>query len=214
MQVLRLQAGDPLTLFNGRGGEYLARVQRIGRHEVWVEVEQHIPLEREIKRRIHLAVAIPANDRMDWLIEKATELGAISVQPLLSSRTVVKLSEERSVRKQEHWQAIAQAASAQCGRNRLLHVFAPRTLQDWLTELPLHHLGLLSLAPDAIGLDAFKAGLGDMDLTLLSGPEGGLSDEEEHMARSHHMTALSLGPAKLRAETAPLAALAALGVDA
>jgi 16S rRNA (uracil1498-N3)-methyltransferase len=186
----------------------------MGRHEVWVKVERHLPLEREVKRRIHLAVAIPANERMAWLIEKATELGAISVQPLLTSRTVVKLSEERSVRKQEHWQAIVQAASAQCGRNRLLHVYAPRTLQDWLTALPHHFLGMLSLAPDAIGLNAFKACMGEMDLTLLSGPEGGFSDEEEQMAKNHRMVGLTLGPAWLRAETAPLAALAALGIDA
>ena len=122
VQVLRLQPGDALTLFDGRGGEYAAVVQHMGRSEVRVAVGAHHAIECEAQPAVHLAVGMPANERMDWLVEKATELGAASIQPLLTERTVLRLAGERAQKKQAHWQAIAVAACEQCGRNRVPEV--------------------------------------------------------------------------------------------
>src|SRR4051812_23365295 len=107
VQVLRMQPGDALTLFDGRGGEWQAVVERMGRSDVSVSVGAHHAIEREPAREIHLALGVPANDRMDWLVEKAAELGAASIQPLLTERAVLRLQGDRASRRQEHWQAIA-----------------------------------------------------------------------------------------------------------
>jgi 16S rRNA (uracil1498-N3)-methyltransferase len=119
VQVLRLQPGAAVTLFNGEGGEFEALVEHMGRSEVQVRVLRHLAVEREAHRPVHLAVGVPANERMDWLVEKAAELGAASVQPLLAERSVIKLAGDRAHKKVAHWQAIAIAACEQCGRNRV-----------------------------------------------------------------------------------------------
>ena len=110
VQVLRMQPGTALTLFNGQGGEYAALVTHMGRSDVRVRVGTHALIERENSRAVHIAISMPANERMEWLIEKATELGATSIQPLMTERSVVRLSGERAEKKQTHWQAIAVAA--------------------------------------------------------------------------------------------------------
>ncbi|HQQ69439.1 MAG TPA: 16S rRNA (uracil(1498)-N(3))-methyltransferase, partial [Alicycliphilus sp.] len=125
VQVLRLQPGDAITLFNGEGGEWAASVTRMGRSDVEVEVGAHAAVEREAKRAVHLVVGMPANERMDWLVEKATELGAASIQPIAAARSVLKLAGERAAKRQQHWQDIAVAACEQCGRNRVPQVAAP-----------------------------------------------------------------------------------------
>ena len=207
VQVLRLQPGDPLTLFDGRGGQWAAQIQRMGRSSVHVQVMQHESIEREPAREVHLAVGVPANERMDWLLEKAAELGAASVQPLLTERTVLRLADERARRKQEHWQAIAVAACEQCGGNRVPPVHEPVAFARWRAPTGPAPL-LLSLAADAVPL-ATAAG-DSQALLLLSGPEGGLTAGEEAAARAAGFRPVRLGPRVLRAETAPLAALAAL----
>lgn len=216
VQVLRLQPGSPLNLFNGQGGEYAAQVLRMGRSSVTVEVGPHHYLEREITPPIDLAVALIANERMDWLIEKATELGARSVQPLLCERTVVSLNSERAEKKRLHWQAIAVAACAQCGRNRIPPIHAPQRLLAWLSKLspanPAESRILLSLRE---GASPWKKALEPQTLlsaTVLSGPEGGLTPAEEDAAQAQGFCATRLHKTVLRAETAPLAALAALAV--
>jgi 16S rRNA (uracil1498-N3)-methyltransferase len=213
VQVLRLQPGAAITLFNGQGGEFRAMVERIGRSDVQVRIESHDPIERETRRPIHLALGMPANERMDWLVEKATELGAASIQPLVAERTVVRLKGERADRKQAHWQGIAVAACEQCGRNRVPPVHVPMELAAWLQALQqradVHRQGderwVLSLAADAQGLPTPNPP--GASLTLLSGPEGGLSPAEETAARNAGFKPITLGPRVLRAETAPLAAL-------
>lgn len=209
VQVLRLQPGSPIVLFNGDGGEFDAIVQRIGRSEVSVDIAAHRAVEREPARVIHLAVGVPANERMDWLVEKATELGVAGIQPLTTQRSVVRLDGERAQKKQAHWQAVAIAACEQSGRNRV-PVIGPVTMLDaWLACRPAQQSGmLLSLADDAPHLR--KAATGDGEVVLLSGPEGGLSAQEEGAARAAGFTPVSLGPRVLRAETAALAALAVL----
>ena len=212
VQVLRLQPGERITLFNGRGegeGEFDATVERMGRSDVDVSVGAWIATAREAARKVHLAVGMPANDRMDWLVEKATELGAASIQPLMSERSVLRLKADRADKKVAHWRGIAIAACEQCGRNRVPLVHAVQTLADWLknsltpaetgTRLLLSLKdGSRSLIPAIAGTDTF---------TFLSGPEGGLSAAEEAAATTSGFAAVTLGPRILRAETAPLAVL-------
>ena len=212
VQVLRLQPGDRLSLFNGLGGSHTARVVRMGKHTVEVEVLSHETDEREAVCTTHIAVGMPANERMDWLVEKATELGVAQLTPLSTQHTVLRLSGERAVKRQAHWQGIAQAACAQSGRNRLPQLDAPMLLADWLKTLP-------DTMDQPRVLLSFQSGAQDWrsawtpppsKLTLLSGPEGGLSAEEEAWAMAKGFVPVQLGHRVLRAETAPLAVLAQL----
>lgn len=210
VQVLRLQPGAWVTLFDGRGGEWTATVARMGRSEVEVQVQSHLPIEREAGRAVHLAPCLAAGERMDWLMEKATELGAASFEPVLSERSVLRLSAERALRKQSHWQAVAQAACEQCGRNRVPAVQPIQSFDACMAAVRLDTRRLvLSLDPNALPIGRLADG--DEALLLLSGPEGGLSPREVELARCSGFEPVSLGPRVLRAETAPLAALAILG---
>ncbi len=213
VQVLRLQPGDSVTLFNGEGGEWQATVTRMGRSEVQVQLVAHTPVEREVAREVHLAIGMPANDRMDWLVEKAAELGAASLQPLLAERSVLRLSGERADKKRGHWQGVATAACEQCGRNRVPAVHAVQGLPAWLAgALPPQRL-LLSLQADSVPLMQHPAARDGGPVIFLSGPEGGLSPAEEAAARAAGFSPVSLGARTLRAETAPLAALATLTLN-
>jgi 16S rRNA (uracil1498-N3)-methyltransferase len=219
VQVLRLQPGDALTLFDGNGGEWRATIARIGRHSVDVVPEQHQAIERELPRRITLALGMPANDRMDDLVEKAVELGVAAIQPLICERSVLRLTGERAQKRTAHWQAIAVAACEQSGRNRVPTVAPPQHLTDWLSDGLASHPGsatervLLSLAADATAISAWAAAnLAQAGSVVLSGPEGGLSDAEIAQATAQRFAPVSLGLRVLRADTAPLAALAWLGL--
>ena len=209
VQVLRLQPGMAVTLFDGRGGEWDATIARMGRSDVEVEVGAHHAVEREAARAVHLAVGLMAAERMDWLVEKATELGAASLTPVLTSRSSLRLAGERAAKKCAHWQAVAVAACEQSGRNRLLDVRQTLSLQEYLHHAVESERWLLSLDAAAPGLRA-GALAAAAPITLLSGPEGGLAPDEEAAARAAGFAPLSLGPRVLRAETAPLAALALL----
>ena len=230
VQVLRLQPGDRITLFNGgpgwgerdadhpEGGEFGASVMRMGRSDVQVQVGAYHAVEREAAHQVHLAVGMPANERMDWLVEKATELGVASIQPLMTERSVLRLNPERAGKKQAHWQSVAVAACEQCGGNRVPVVHAVMTLAAWLKARPLDGGGpqlLLSLRPGAQGVRAAVSACTDPAstsgaITFLSGPEGGLSPVEEDAALACGFAPVTLGARVLRAETAALAALAAL----
>lgn len=226
VQVLRLQPGDALTLFDGHGGEYAATVQRMGRSEVMADIGPHRAIEREAARELHLAVGLMASDRMDWLVEKATELGAASIQPLAAERSVLRLAGERATKKEAHWRQVAIAACEQCGRNRVPTVHPVQALGAWLAALGAAAEGaagprapepapsaaparlVLSFAPASQSLD--RAAQGHAALLVLSGPEGGLAPQEEALALRKSFLPASLGSRVLRAETAPLAALARL----
>lgn len=221
VQVLRLQPGDRITLFNGgpgipsSGGEFDATVTRMGRSDVQVQVGAHLPVEREAVRPVHLAVGMPANDRMDWLVEKASELGVASLQPLMTERSVLRLSGERAEKKVAHWQSVAVSACEQCGGNRVPVIHEVLSFTAWAKAQSATTTGqalLLSLRPGTLGLrDAVSAaGKPAGAITFLSGPEGGLSSAEEEMALACGFAPVTLGPRVLRAETAALAALAAL----
>ncbi len=211
VQVRRLQPGDALRLFDGRGGEWSAQVQAMTRQGVQVHLLAHQALERELPWPVTLAVGMPANERMDWLVEKATELGAASIQPLLCERAVLRLEGERAERKRGHWQAQAEAAAEQCGRTRVPQVQAVRRLGNWLQDPTLPAQRWL-LSPQAEAGPTLP--LAAQPVVMLSGPEGGLSAAEEAAAQAAGFSAVGLGPRILRAETAPLALLAwmALGV--
>ncbi|QCB47716.1 16S rRNA (uracil(1498)-N(3))-methyltransferase [Hydrogenophaga sp. PAMC20947] len=215
VQVLRLQPGSTITLFNGDGGEHSATVLRMGRSAVAVRVDAHHDLEREPLRAVHLAVGMPANDRMDWLVEKATELGVASIQPLHTSHSVLRLSGERALKKQAHWQSVAVAACEQCGANRIPAVHPVREFAAWLKEASAGEdtkalRCVLSLADGALRLPELRTGLAaTQPILFLSGPEGGLSAAEDAQARGAGFAPVSLGPRVLRAETAALAALMA-----
>jgi 16S rRNA (uracil1498-N3)-methyltransferase len=218
-QVLRLQPGDALTVFDGRGGEWAATVLRMGRQSVEVEVGAHDPVDREVGVDVTLALGMPANDRMDALVEKATELGVAAIQPLITERSVLRLSGERAHKRVEHWAGVAVAAAEQSGRTRVPSVAPVTTLREWLAG------AVASSAPppcrwvlgfgDVVPLPEAMAAWGRRTpLVTLSGPEGGLSPAEVQLARQAGFTAVGLGPRVLRADTAPLAVMSMLSMPA
>ena len=217
VQVLRMQPGDTITLFNGLGeteGEYTAVVQAMGRSNVNVMVGSFVNTQTEPARQVHIAIGMPANDRMDWLVEKATELGVASIAPLMTERSVLRLSGERQAKKLAHWRGIAIAASEQCGRSRVPLICEPASLGAYLklcgaSPVPEHGVRLLlSLQAGAKSLP--EHGAVHQNFTLLSGPEGGLSRLEEAAASAAGFAGLNLGARVLRSETAPLAVLSYL----
>jgi 16S rRNA (uracil1498-N3)-methyltransferase len=211
VQVLRLQPGSTLTLFNGDGGEWGATVTQMGRSEVGVRVGAHTDVDRELSLHVTLALGMPANERMDAVVEKATELGVTVIQPLMCERSVLRLMGERAQKKAAHWRGVSLSACEQSGRTRVPQLAEVCTLAHWLQALAPTSAArwMLSLRDDASPLaDAATP----LDRVLcLSGPEGGLSPAEEDAARALGFTPVSLGPRVLRADTAPLALLAHLG---
>lgn len=209
LRVLRLGVGDAVTLFNGEGGEYPGRIVEAGRG-VRVQLAEWRDVGRESPLELVLAQALPSGDRMDWLVQKAVELGASSIQPLAAARSVVRLAGSRAERRLEHWRQVAVAACEQCGRNRVPEIAPILDLRQWLGRLPqdngLSRLLLCAGAPRR--LRELPVGRGCL---LLVGPEGGFTDEEAAAARLAGFADLSLGSRILRTETAGPAALAALG---
>ena len=210
VQVLRFQPGQSVTLFNGLGteeGVYTAAIESMGRSNVEVLVGDFKPTYQEAARAVHLAVGMPANERMDWLVEKATELGVASIQPLMTERSVLRLSGERADKKRLHWQGIAIAACEQCGRNRVPLIHAPANLNDWLKSQDKSDNLRLLLSLQAESQPLVKAIGANRAMTFLSGPEGGLTGAEEAAAFAKSFTPVTLGQRVLRSETAPLACL-------
>jgi 16S rRNA (uracil1498-N3)-methyltransferase len=210
VQVLRLQPGESILMFNGiDGAEWPAEIVRIGRGAVEVRVGVALPVERELPCTVTLAVGVPANDRMDALVEKAGELGAHAIQPLVCERSVLRLAGERAEARRRHWSGVAAAASEQCGRSRVAEVRSLRPLAAWLGEG-----SVLSLDPGAVAAEIACRDLAAADIVVLSGPEGGLSEREEDFAVANGFRRVGLGPRVLRADTAPLAFLAWLAIAA
>ncbi|MEY4236001.1 MAG: hypothetical protein RLZZ454_1259, partial [Pseudomonadota bacterium] len=162
VQVLRLQPGDAITLFNHgpdwdgldkhQGGEFEATVTQMGRSNVQVQIGKHHAIERENTNAVHLAIGMPANERMDWLVEKAVELGVASIQPLMTQRTVLRLSGDRAAKKQSHWQSIAVAACEQCGGNRVPVIHPVMNFDAWLEQNQKLHRAVLSLQEGSVAL--------------------------------------------------------------
>jgi 16S rRNA (uracil1498-N3)-methyltransferase len=224
IQVLRLQPGAVITLFDGRGGEYQTCILQMGRHTVTARIDSHQALERESAVYSHVVMGMPANERMDWLVEKATELGVQRITPLMSQNSVLRLQGERADKKLVHWQAVAISACEQCGRNTLPQIDALQNLSSWLQSDWVAHIqntqdtrsatkaAVLSLHPSTQGLSEWATKNHSTSWLLLNGPEGGLTDEEDELARTKGFVAVNLGARVLRAETAALAALAYFNV--
>lgn len=211
LQVLRIKPGDSITLFNGLGGEYPARLEDLAKKHAIATVITHVPREAEPPYRVVLAQGVAGGDKMDWLIEKSVELGVHAIQPLMTEKCVTRLSGERAERRVAHWQAVVSAACEQCGRNRVPVVAPVMPLADWLPSVhDIRQIRVL-LSPRASGgFECLPAAAPEEPVVLLIGPEGGLSNHEEERAREAGFTALSLGQRVLRTETAGMATLAAL----
>ncbi len=206
-RALRLAAGDAITLFDGRGGEYAARIERILRDEVAVSVGGFADVERESPLQIVLAQGISSGERMDYTLQKAVELGVAAIQPIAAQRSVVKLAGERIERRVAHWQGVVAAACEQCGRNRVPPVAAPLPLANWLAAPRSGRL--LFLSPTAAARLADLPAPAATDC-LVAGPEGGFESDEIAALEAVGAIPVRLGPRVLRTETAALAALAAM----
>lgn len=209
VQVLRLTVGAHLTLFNGEGGEHIATIKAIDRKTVQVEVKAFSPREAELPYALTLAQALPEASKMDWIVEKAVELGATALQPLATQRCVARLSGDRAYKRIQHWQAVAVAAAQQSGRNRVMHVGDIAEFDRYVDQQDLHLRILLSPVAD-LSLSEWARHQPPQALTLLVGPEGGFNPAESLHAAARGILALSMGPRILRTETAGLAAIAAL----
>lgn len=209
IQVLRLNPGEIITLFNGAGGEYSAIVDRIDKKHVQVLVKAFSGREAELAHGLSLAQALPEGSKIDWIIEKAVELGATAIQPLISSRSVVRLTDDRATKKMSHWQGIMAAAAEQCGRNRLPLLGEPLPFDRWVAQQDLHRRILLS-PRGSQPLSQWARHHPAQAVTLIIGPEGGLAPVEEQAAIAQGALCLSLGERVLRTETAGVAAMAAL----
>jgi 16S rRNA (uracil1498-N3)-methyltransferase len=205
-RVLRLRSGDSLTVFDGSGGEFGARVEEFRKEAVVVSVEEHRTLDRESPLSLTLAQGVSRGERMDWIIQKATELGASRIVPVFTKRSVVRLDDKQAQRKLQHWRAIAVSACEQCGRNRLPDLVTPVDFFDVLpaTFSPAETRLLLSPTGDLRIDDLKDVGNG---ITVLIGPEGGLEDVEHEAAIAAGFKAVRMGPRVLRTETAAIAAL-------
>jgi 16S rRNA (uracil1498-N3)-methyltransferase len=203
---LRLKAGDVLTVFDGRGGEYEAAIHRIDRDRVDIKVGAWRDVERESALRLGLVQGLPEADKMDWIIQKAVELGVAWIQPIVCDRSVVRLSGERAARREAHWRRVAVAACEQCGRNTIPEVRPTLGFQSWIA-VPAT-IARWMLVPGTMPLAAHASP--PAPLELLVGPEGGLSEREHELAVQRGCESVSVGVRVLRTETAPLAALAAI----
>ena len=207
VRVLRLPPGAPLVLFDGRGGEYPAHIERIERDRVYAELGAWQDIERESSLAVTLVQALQAGDKMDFTIQKAVELGVRDIVPVESRRSVLRLSGERAAKRVAHWQGVVASACEQCGRNQVPLVAPLEKLENWLAR-PAGGALRLMLAPDAGQTLADIPPVGEVQ--LLIGAEGGLDPQEMIAAQQAGFQAVRLGPRVLRTETAGLAALAAL----
>lgn len=202
-KVLRMQEGRELILFNGDGAEYPALIAQVGKKMVTVNLQEKHNIDRESSLEIELAIGVSRGERFDWVLQKATELGVTRIVPIITERTEVKISGDRLEKIRDRWQQILISACEQCQRNRLPQLSDPVVLPNWLETVTsdvrfvLHHRDTQSL-PQAAR---------PASVSLLIGPEGGLSDGEIVLAKQAGFDALTLGPRVLRTETAPIAAI-------
>jgi 16S rRNA (uracil1498-N3)-methyltransferase len=201
-RVLRHAAGDAVQLFDGSGQEYLGELIEVGKKSVRVELREALAGMAESPLSIHLGQGLSRGERMDWAIQKATELGASQISPIVSARCEVRLKDERADKRMAHWRQIAISACEQCGRSALPQINPPITLEQWLEQVEADLK--LVLHPVA---EPWASHPQPASLAMLIGPEGGLSEDEvlQAMARGFH--AARLGPRVLRTETAPVVAL-------
>lgn len=207
-RVLRASVGDKIILFNGQGGEFPAVITQIDKKSVTVNLTEFIPREVESPINIHLAQGMARGEKMDFIVQKAVELGVTRITPLLTERCNVRLDSAREEKRVQHWQAVVTSACEQSGRNRLPELDTPQSLKEWLSEVKADYCFVLS--PHVKQKLPAKTLPDHAVIVVLIGPEGGLSDNEVNMAIDHGFLPLNLGPRVLRTETAAIAAIAAL----
>ena len=211
LHVVRMQPGAALTLFDGSGGQYRATLLEIGKKRASAQLTDFEPLEVELPYEVTLAQGLPEGAKMDWIIEKAVELGVAAIQPLAAQRSVVRLSGERAEKRHAHWQGVIESASEQCGRNRLARLAPVADVGRWLAAPQESSGRRILLSPRATqSLAGWAQASPPQTLTLLVGPEGGFTREEEDAALAAGALPLTMGPRVLRTETAALAAMAML----
>lgn len=204
--VLRLKHDQSVVLFNGRGGEYLARFSEVSRKRVAIDINQFVDRDVESSLSVNLGLGISRGDRMDWAVQKAVELGVSRLTPLMTERCVTRLDGDKRQQRCQHWQGIAQHAAEQSGRTLVPLVCAITDFSDWIDLQqglrifldPHAEQALTDLRPD------------DGKVTLLSGPEGGFSERERELANAAGFIPVRMGPRILRTETAVLSALSAV----
>lgn len=206
-RVLRVKKGDYLIIFNGKGGEYKTIITDIDKKAVTVDILSHYPREAESPIDLHLAQGIARGEKMDFIIQKAVELGVSKITPIITERCNVRLMPEREEKRTKHWQSIAISACEQCGRNQIPIIFSPVFLNEWLAQVKADHCFVLSPHVEAKLPVTLSQ---DTSIVLLIGPEGGLSDLEVTTAFQHGFLPLKLGPRVLRTETAAITSLAIL----
>ena len=206
LHVLRMTPGQRITLFDGQGREFDAQLTALDKRNATAEVMDQIESNTELPYRLILAQALPEGSKMDWIIEKAVELGASAIQPLAAQRSVVRLSPERAAKKRQHWQGIIIAASEQSGRTRLAELTEVTDPASWSRQ-PSSAQRLLLSPRASHSLAAWAARQTPQDVALAIGPEGGFNEQEEQMLISQGAIPVSMGPRVLRTETAGLAAL-------
>lgn len=202
-KVLRMGPGRELILFNGTGGEYLAEIIETGKKSVSVDIKSFSADNRESSLSIELAIGISRGERMDWVLQKATELGVSKITPLITERTEVKIAGDRQDKKMQHWQQILISACEQCQRNILPQLNDPVDFNRWVGDVSAEKKFVLHHRHEKILQTTEKPS----SVCLLIGPEGGLNDDEIQLAESHNFASLRLGPRVLRTETAPIAAI-------
>jgi 16S rRNA (uracil1498-N3)-methyltransferase len=202
-KVLRMQEGRELIVFNGKGGEFSAQIKEISKKCVIIEIGKLTEENRQSPLQLELAIGISRGERMDWVLQKATELGVSRIIPLITERTEVKVKGEKQDKKMQHWRQIIISACEQCHRNLLPALCEPQSIDEWLAGVStdcrfvLHHRNDQSLAKS----------VSPNSVSLLIGPEGGLSEDEIVLAENYQFQSLRLGPRVLRTETAPVAAI-------
>lgn len=213
-QVLRLKKGDTVTLFNGQGGEFSAHIDQVRKSSITVLVDAYHDIDRESPLSIELAQAVCVNEKMDWIIQKAVELGVTHIQPVSTARSIVHLSGERASKRQQHWQKIAVSACEQCGRNYVPPVSPLMTLPEWLSrkkaDKSSSDLSLMLSTAATQSLHGIAKPSADANLALVIGPEGGFTPEEEAAVLHTGFIPVRLGKRILRTESAALAAIAAI----
>lgn len=212
-RVLRLKIGDSVIVFNGRGGEFQAHIKSIRKTSTTLIVDRFDDIERESPLIITLVQALCANDKMDWIIQKSVELGITRIQPIITTRSIVRLSEERAAKRLEHWQKVIISTCEQCGRNRIPMIVLPQSLIDWLSARKSdaqQHLDFILSVNGSHCLKNFTSPPAETQLTLAIGPEGGWTADEEIILQQAGFTTLRAGRRIMRTETAALATIAAL----
>lgn len=211
-RVLRLRPNDTLTLFNGHGGEHRATIHSFSRNSVLVSIDEYLDRDVESGLKIHLLQGVSRGDRMDLVMQKATELGVSEITPVITEYSVIKLEKQRAEKRMQHWRGVCASACEQCGRNLMPTVNEPVQLRNWLgANIAAGDQPRVILKPGAT--NTLRSLPGDVEtVTVLVGSEGGFSDEEYELAAATDFLAIGFGPRVLRTETAAIAIAAGLQV--